>query len=469
MDKNTWIGGGVIPRPKNIRNYDYNVCCASNTSNIENESLPSEYTIPEKNIPEVHNQEWTMQCVSYALCECAESRKKQLGEDVHFSTPWTYGRKEIRGDYKGEGLYPDVATKGTLKLGFLELPYFNCEVDVPDVLDMTAERNDLLPLSQTFKPKAYYEINYAIQDKKWETFKRALVETERPVVIISDTFFKGGSHATIGIGYTEELNGVKGRYVYFQNSWGKEYKDNGRYYMPFYKVDGIYVLGWDELKLPFTDVLKDEWYYDSIKHSYFAGLINGVSDTKFEPDENMIRGDMAIIIERAMKKIETSINAYIRTQIQFGKQAHLMAYKTSNDCTVSFKDVSKSDYYYDAINYVCANDIMSGIENNVFAPTDAITRAEVATIVSRLVKNTAYILYSCLGVNITLPNNSIQKYSDVYPGDWYCDYIYAAQSYGLMNGESDNIFAPNDNITRAEGSAVLCRTFKAIENLFMQI
>lgn len=465
MEDNIRRGGGVIPRPKKIRNYDYAVCGASR----EEIDLPDSYTIPEENIPEVHDQTWTMQCVSYALCECAESRKKQLGEDVHFSTPWTYGRDEVRNGYEGPGLCAGIAVNGALSLGFLELPYFDCEVDVPDVLKMTAEREDLLPLSHKFTPKAYYEINYAIQDKKWESLKRALVETQRPVVLISDTFFKGGSHAVIGIGYTNELNGVKGQYIYFQNSWGKEYKDNGRYYMPLYKCDEIYVLDWDEPSFPFTDVKKRDWFYKNVRQAYFSGYINGVSETEFSPNDNMIRGDMAIILERLMKKQESSINAFVKTQQQLGRNAHEIKYAEGADCETMFRDVASTDYYKDAIYYVCANNIMTGIGDNEFDPIAAITRAEVAAITSRMIEMTASLLSDCFYTEIVLPNLTGARYKDVPSNEWYYQSVYSAQKYGLMNGESKNTFCPNENITRAESAAVLCRLAKAIESLFTQI
>lgn len=465
MNDNIRRGGGVIPRPKNIRNYDYAVCGASK----ENIKLPESYTIPEKNIPEVHDQTWTMQCVSYALCQCAEARKKQLGEDIHFSTPWTYGRKEIRGNYDGEGLFPDVAIKGTLNLGFLELPYLDCEADVPDVLKMTADRDDLLALSQEFAPKAYYEIDYAMQEKRWESLKLALFETQRPVMIISDTFFRGGSHAVIAIGYTNEFKGVKGQYIYFQNSWGKSYKDNGRYYMPLSETDGMFVLDWEEPNFPFTDVTKNDWYYKDVMQAYFSGYVKGVSDTEFFPNDSMIRGDMAVILERIMKKQESSINAFVKTQRQFGRNVHEIKYASSSDCKTVFKDVGLDDYYKDAIYYVCANQVMHGVGDNNFNPTSSITRAEVAAIASRMIKMTASLLSDCFNKEVIIPKQDLQKYSDVSNDKWYYEAVYLAQRYGVMKGNSDNSFCPDNNITRAEGAAVLRRLTKTIENLFTQI
>ena len=39
--------------------------------------------------------------------------------------------------------------------------------------------------------------------------------------------------------------------------------------------------------LPFKDVAADAWYYSDVKGAYETGLINGMTDTTFEPESNM--------------------------------------------------------------------------------------------------------------------------------------------------------------------------------------
>ena len=39
--------------------------------------------------------------------------------------------------------------------------------------------------------------------------------------------------------------------------------------------------------LPFKDVPSSEWYYNDVKEAYDTGLINGMTDTTFEPASNM--------------------------------------------------------------------------------------------------------------------------------------------------------------------------------------
>lgn len=457
---------GVIPRPAKLRNYDYAVAVSKEPL----AHLPDKYTIPEKNIPEVHDQTWTQMCVAYSLCQCAEGKDLHDGnESVHYSPSWIYGRDELRDGYEGEGLYAQTAMDGILKVGFLKSLYFDFLKDVPEILTLSQSRDDLLPLSLENCPKAYYEINYALKDKKWNMLRQALVETERPVFIISDTFFKGGSHAIIAIGYADEFKGKKGRFIQFQNSWGTEYKDNGRYYMPFEKVDDIYVLSWEEPKFPFADVKKSDWFYDSVKHAYLSGFVTGTSETDFSPYDNMIRGDMAVILSRMFEKLKQSINAFARTQLQEGRSVREINFKTPDECTVSFDDVEYDDYYYNAIRFMCANGIMTGVTDKEFDPTAAITRAEVATIISRTYMSIVRCLELAFKQKITIPRIQHISFKDVVNGDWFYNYVYDTQTLGLMSGDGDGTFAPNRSITRAEGAAVMCRLFKAIEKLLEQL
>lgn len=50
---------------------------------------------------------------------------------------------------------------------------------------------------------------------------------------------------------------------------------------------------------------------------------------------------------------------------------------------VDFRDVTASDWYYEAVEYVCAKGLMDGVEEGSFAPDGTLTRAMVWTILAR--------------------------------------------------------------------------------------
>lgn len=58
----------------------------------------------------------------------------------------------------------------------------------------------------------------------------------------------------------------------------------------------------DSVQIPFKDVGKDKWYYGAVAAAYAKGLMNGKSDAQFDPDGNITRQEMAVIIAKVLGK-----------------------------------------------------------------------------------------------------------------------------------------------------------------------
>ena len=58
--------------------------------------------------------------------------------------------------------------------------------------------------------------------------------------------------------------------------------------------------------------------------------------------------------------------------------------------------------------------------------------------------------------------NSSEKFMDVEDGLWYSDAIYAAREYGIIKGYTDNTFRPMQKITREESMAMIARTMRLL-------
>lgn len=85
----------------------------------------------------------------------------------------------------------------------------------------------------------------------------------------------------------------------------------------------------DEWVNPFADVKETDWFYNSIKYVNTNGYFNGVSDTEFAPQVNMSRAMMVTILYRAEKEpeIKTSIsyddvekNSYYENAVIWAKE-----------------------------------------------------------------------------------------------------------------------------------------------------
>ncbi|WP_284642501.1 cadherin-like beta sandwich domain-containing protein [Paenibacillus silviterrae] len=91
---------------------------------------------------------------------------------------------------------------------------------------------------------------------------------------------------------------------------------------------------------------------------------------------------------------------------------------------------------------------LSGYPDGTFRPSKAITRAELATIVARIQGSSAK--------GEPLPIQA-QGYPDVAPDHWAAEAIAHMQRTGLMLGDNNGLFRPEDAITRGELASIAAR------------
>ena len=106
----------------------------------------------------------------------------------------------------------------------------------------------------------------------------------------------------------------------------------------------------------------------------------------------------------------------------------------------NFSDVAKGQWYNRAISTLANAGIIKGDPAGTYRPGDAITRAEMATIIARFGDF----------------KEGGKTFNDI-SGHWAQKYIELAASNGWINGNPDGTFKPNNNITRAETVAMINR------------
>lgn len=122
-------------------------------------------------------------------------------------------------------------------------------------------------------------------------------------------------------------------------------------------------------KLNFSDVKADEWYTDAIAWAYENNIVTGYSDSKFGTNDSITREQIIAILYR---------------------YAELKKYNTDNNFDLSeFSDKSEiSSYTVDAMKWALENGIISGRTKTTLCPKDSASRAEVAAMLARFMKNT---------------------------------------------------------------------------------
>ncbi len=113
------------------------------------------------------------------------------------------------------------------------------------------------------------------------------------------------------------------------------------------------------------------------------------------------------------------------------------------DTSMVFTDVKATDWFYANVQYVVENKLMNGVGNDKFAPNDTLTRAMLVT-----------VLYRNAGEPTT--NRSI-PFADVDMGAYYANAVSWAKQNGIVNGVTENEFAPDSNITREQIAAIMFR------------
>lgn len=446
---------GVIPEPNYVRDFELDVVCGS--SDIE---LPKEYALPVEKVIKVKNQLETYGCVSFAITSALEYRlSNELGSYVELSPGYIYGNPDCRNGYNGKGMYDSTAVAGVKKCGVVENKHFDIIGEMTEIQTLVEERADLKDLARRIV-KGYIALNYADKKKRLNEIKRAIFEYQIPLVAVSYDFF-GESHAIIIYGWND-----KDEFL-FQNSWGEEYKNKGRSIIPFTHINASYLFLTEDLTLPFKDVKKTDWFYDEVKHGVFSGLISGTSKTEFSPYEYLIRGDAAVILARLLNKVESSVNAFLKTKSQRGEKVQDIQFLTSS--SIPFIDIVPDAYWTSSIKKCYSNGIMNGVQNNIFNPTGQILRCELATIVVRTLETILGEIKTATGQDINLPVKVACEFNDISNDKWYAEYIEKASIQGLMNGDDNKRFRPEEPIIRAEATAVLVRLFKAVDEILKSI
>ena len=178
--------------------------------------------------------------------------------------------------------------------------------------------------------------------------------------------------------------------------------------------------------LPFTDVPQTAWYYESVQSAWAADLIDGVTATKFKPDDTLTVAQ-AIKLAAALYQMEHEGEVTLR---------------------------NGSETWYDSyVSYAVANGI---IEKDYASYTAAhmnaaITRAEFV-----------HIFHGAESTYKAINQVADGAIPDVKSGDAFASDIYEFYRAGILTGsDAKGTFHPASSIKRSEVATILLRMFEA--------
>jgi len=153
------------------------------------------------------------------------------------------------------------------------------------------------------------------------------------------------------------------------------------------------------------------------------GIANGKGDNNFHPDEAVSRAEFS-------KMLSVAFN--IKLDADFS----------------SFTDVYSGDWYYPYVSALNLAGIVKGTSPTTFSPHSHISRESAAAMLVRLYEKATESVISLAKVNFT----DAQSIS-LWAQNEVCKAVYL----GLLQGYSDNTFAAEKLLSRAEAAALICR------------
>lgn len=173
----------------------------------------------------------------------------------------------------------------------------------------------------------------------------------------------------------------------------------------------------------FSDVRPGQWYSQAIDWVCQRGLMKGVSDDRFAPDEGTTRGMLVTMLFRFE-----------------GAEA---------GATAKFSDVQAGQWYSDAVAWASSNGVVSGFADGSFGPNADITREQLAAVLYRYAK--------LKGVDVSAQGDLSGFADRGEVAAWAEEPLQWAVGCGLLNGNADGSLDPAGNATRAQVAAILMR------------
>ena len=157
--------------------------------------------------------------------------------------------------------------------------------------------------------------------------------------------------------------------------------------------------------------------------------IVGYTDGTFGPSRSMTRSEAAAIFARLLaEKNGDTISTAANTK---------------------FADIPAHAWYSGYVKYLANNGITYGKSKTIFAPNDAITRAEFTTMAVRF--------FDVYGDGDAEIMEQFSGFNDVSSGYWAAEYIKYAALHGWINGYGDGSFHADREINRAEVVTIVNR------------
>ncbi|MBP3361285.1 MAG: S-layer homology domain-containing protein [Clostridia bacterium] len=163
--------------------------------------------------------------------------------------------------------------------------------------------------------------------------------------------------------------------------------------------------------------IKEHWAEAYITELYNKGIVNGMNDAEFCPDNPLTRAELVKMVQK------------------------VVGFKDSDG--TKFADVNEKDWFYKAVYGAVDANIVSGVDDNHFMPNNNVSREDACVIIYRAVN--------------PAETGDISAFTDEAEiSDYAKKPVSALFGKGIIQG-SDGKFLPKNSMTRAEASVMIYR------------
>ena len=178
----------------------------------------------------------------------------------------------------------------------------------------------------------------------------------------------------------------------------------------------------------FADVDQNQWYHEAVDFSIVEGLMNGTSETTYEP-------------------LSTTTRAMIVTML------YRLEGEPEVDHEIGFEDVAADTWYTEAIRWAEAEGIVNGYSETEFGPNDYVTREQMVTILHR------YAEYKGIATD---KRDDLKAFPDAEAvSAWALDAMQWAVEAELIEG-MNGVLNPTGDANRAQIATVFMRMIQNI-------
>ncbi len=218
--------------------------------------------------------------------------------------------------------------------------------------------------------------------------------------------------------------GADGKPVYLGGEWS-----NGAITATVPPTGQYVVLAYER---SFADVDSSHWANTVITRMAAKHVINGVDDTRFEPQGSVTRAEFAAMLVRL-----------------------LAIQPADSKAAAGFTDVPQEAWYAEAVAAAAHAGLVTGRSTDGFEPDGTISRQEMAVMLMRA--------FAFKTGRQPAGQSDISFTDAAQIGDWATDAVTAAGAAGLLQGRENGQFAPQEQLTRAESVQVLYNLLKSLK------